>query len=52
MSAPANAAEQSELTVSSMIKEIQGLKDKFKDEDEELPSPFAVSNFVVHRALN
>eukprot|EP00614_Pseudopedinella_elastica_P025042 CAMPEP_0172623630 /NCGR_PEP_ID=MMETSP1068-20121228/130491_1 /TAXON_ID=35684 /ORGANISM="Pseudopedinella elastica, Strain CCMP716" /LENGTH=948 /DNA_ID=CAMNT_0013432273 /DNA_START=44 /DNA_END=2890 /DNA_ORIENTATION=- len=41
MSAPANAAEQSELTVSSMIKEIQGLKDKFKDEDEELPSPFA-----------
>jgi coatomer subunit gamma len=30
------------LTVSSMIKEIQGLKDKFKDEDEELPSPFQV----------
>mgnify|MGYP001963885138 CR=1 FL=1 len=28
------------LTVSSMIKEIQGLKDKFKDEDEDTPSPF------------
>lgn len=28
------------LTVSSMIKEIQGLKDKFKDEDEDAPSPF------------
>ena len=28
------------LTVSSMIKEIQGLKDKFKDEDVEVPSPF------------
>lgn len=28
------------LTVSSMIKEIQGLKDKFKDEDIEVPSPF------------
>eukprot|EP00613_Pedinella_sp_CCMP2098_P069013 CAMPEP_0171904352 /NCGR_PEP_ID=MMETSP0993-20121228/4009_1 /TAXON_ID=483369 /ORGANISM="non described non described, Strain CCMP2098" /LENGTH=648 /DNA_ID=CAMNT_0012535189 /DNA_START=108 /DNA_END=2050 /DNA_ORIENTATION=- len=28
------------LTVSSMIKEIQGLKDKFKDEDEVAPSPF------------
>ena len=30
------------LTVSSMIKEIQGLKDKFKDEDVEAPSPFQV----------
>lgn len=38
----AAAGDEDALTVSSMIKEIQGLKDKFKDEDEELPSPFQV----------
>lgn len=29
------------LTISSMVKEIQGLKDKFKREDVDSPSPFA-----------
>jgi coatomer protein complex subunit gamma len=29
------------LTLSSMVKEIQGLKDKFKREDADSPSPFA-----------
>jgi len=33
-------SDEAGLTVSSMIKEIQGLKDKFKDEDDEMPSPF------------
>mmetsp|Transcript_28114 Transcript_28114/g.84534 ORF Transcript_28114/g.84534 Transcript_28114/m.84534 type:complete len:657 (-) Transcript_28114:1024-2994(-) len=29
------------LSISSMVKEIQGLKDKFKREDSDSPSPFA-----------
>lgn len=29
------------LTLSSMVKEIQGLKDKFKRDDADSPSPFA-----------
>lgn len=45
MAANSSAAEQGDeaLTMHSMIKEIQGLKDKFKDEDVEEPSPFQVS---------
>lgn len=33
--------ETSGLSLSSMVKEIQGLKDKFKREDADCPSPFA-----------
>lgn len=40
--AGAEGGEDSSLSVSSMIKEIQGLKDKFKDDDQEQPSPFQV----------
>jgi hypothetical protein len=45
MAANSSAAEQGDeaLTMHSMIKEIQGLKDKFKDEDVEEPSPFQVN---------
>ncbi len=39
--------DSSTLTVSSMIKEIQGLKDKFKDDDQEQPSPFQVYLFYA-----
>ena len=44
MAANPSPAEQGDeaLTMHSMIKEIQGLKDKFKDEDVEEPSPFQV----------
>jgi len=44
MAANPSVAEQGDeaLTMHSMIKEIQGLKDKFKDEDVEEPSPFQV----------
>jgi len=39
--------DNSTLTVSSMIKEIQGLKDKFKDDDQEQPSPFQVYKIII-----
>lgn len=34
-------ADDGGITISSMVKEIQGLKDKFKREDTDSPSPFA-----------
>jgi len=41
MSQMENTEENGGLTLSSMVKEIQGLKDKFKREDADSPSPFA-----------
>lgn len=41
LSATEQADDGGGLSISSMVKEIQGLKDKFKREDSDSPSPFS-----------